>query len=283
MPRLDLPIWWKARPCTKQSPILRGEYRKLYPEEIGSIVRVERYRTGLKRLSLATEAAVSEKTIERLERGDAVSVKTYRRVAAVLGLPDSTFLVRHYIPRGAWIDRRNLLDSKRFLHDYYLVKLHRATDTSVILDLFRTVGFLIVEEEIADEHLEAAALLNKRLVQSIGVGAVKLWSAAEAARVRHARGIAAAVEKFEALGYAVAVGRVPNYAFADGTPIHLAVCLVARRPPWLAPLESDQLWLLRGLRATRAIVISNGPARTVPYSPCHKRQIRSRMRQLGGT
>jgi hypothetical protein len=76
--------------------ILRGEDRRLYPWEVGAVVRLERYRIRLKRLSLAMEATVSEKTLERLENGEAVSDRTYRRVAAALGLPDSTFLTRHY-------------------------------------------------------------------------------------------------------------------------------------------------------------------------------------------
>jgi transcriptional regulator with XRE-family HTH domain len=262
---------------------LRGEYRKLYPVEIGLMVRLERYRTGLKRLSLAIEAGVSEKTIERLERGDAVSIETLRRTAAVLGLPNSAFLTRHYIPRGTLMECSNLLESKRLLDDYCLVNTRRATDTSVILDLFRTVASAVVKRGIADEHLEAAALLTRRLAHGIGVGAVKLASASDATRVRHARRIVAAVERFEALGYCVVAGRARHYTVSDGTQVPLAVFLVTRRRLRLAPLEPDPLWLLRGLHPTRTMVFSKGPPRIVRYTRRHNREVRSLMSQLGYT
>ncbi len=61
---------------------IRGEYRELTPKEIGDFVRLCRELRGVKRLSLAQQAGISEKSLERLESGVRVSAEVYQKVAA---------------------------------------------------------------------------------------------------------------------------------------------------------------------------------------------------------
>lgn len=76
---------------------IKGEYRELTPKEIGDFVRSFRHIHDIKRVSLAHDAGVSEKTLERLESGMRVSDEVYRKVAVECHQHENAFLGPRYI------------------------------------------------------------------------------------------------------------------------------------------------------------------------------------------
>jgi transcriptional regulator with XRE-family HTH domain len=76
---------------------IRGEFRELTPKEIGDFVWSMRKLRETKRLVLAQEAGISEKSLERLESGVRVSDEVYRKVALAVGQKEDAFLGPRYI------------------------------------------------------------------------------------------------------------------------------------------------------------------------------------------
>jgi transcriptional regulator with XRE-family HTH domain len=76
----------------------QGEYRRFTLSEIGTMVAKFRESLDMKQITLAFEAHVSERTIQRIEQGEKVDDGTLRRVAKALKLAEDTFVAAHYIP-----------------------------------------------------------------------------------------------------------------------------------------------------------------------------------------
>jgi transcriptional regulator with XRE-family HTH domain len=70
----------------------KGVYRQLTLQEIAEAVRSMRRSRDIKRLVLAEEAGVSEKSVERLEGGQKVSDDVYPKIAIALGQKESAFI-----------------------------------------------------------------------------------------------------------------------------------------------------------------------------------------------
>jgi DNA-binding XRE family transcriptional regulator len=58
-----------------------GEFRCFTPSEIGTVVATFRRSLDMKQITLAYEARVSERTVQRIEQGEKVDNETLRRVA----------------------------------------------------------------------------------------------------------------------------------------------------------------------------------------------------------
>lgn len=65
------------------------------PAEIGEFIRKLRELCGIKQASLASDAAMTERTLSRVENGEKASAETLRRLAAALKLPADFFLIPH--------------------------------------------------------------------------------------------------------------------------------------------------------------------------------------------
>jgi transcriptional regulator with XRE-family HTH domain len=76
----------------------KGEYRNLTPQEIGTWVATFRKMMDWKQLTLALEAGVHERTVQRIERGEKVDDESLRKIAKALRLRDPGFLGPRYIP-----------------------------------------------------------------------------------------------------------------------------------------------------------------------------------------
>src|ERR1700733_8126804 len=64
---------------TKNPGNANGTYRRVAPAEVAWMVKEIRTHFGLKQLALAQDACVTERTIERIEAGIAVSDDTLRK------------------------------------------------------------------------------------------------------------------------------------------------------------------------------------------------------------
>lgn len=75
----------------------KGEYRSLTPQEIASAVQMFRKMMDLKQLTLAIEAGVDERTVQRIERGEKVGDETLRRIGKALRLQEPGFVGPRYM------------------------------------------------------------------------------------------------------------------------------------------------------------------------------------------
>ena len=76
----------------------QGEFRRFTPSEIGTVVTTFRRLLDMKQITLAFEARVSERTIQRIEQGEKVDDETLRMVARALRQPEDAFVTAHYVP-----------------------------------------------------------------------------------------------------------------------------------------------------------------------------------------
>jgi transcriptional regulator with XRE-family HTH domain len=74
-----------------------GEYRNLTPQEIGHAITTFRKMLGMKQITLALDAGVDERTVQRIERGEKANDDTLRRVAKVLGMHEGALLGPRYV------------------------------------------------------------------------------------------------------------------------------------------------------------------------------------------
>jgi transcriptional regulator with XRE-family HTH domain len=80
-----------------QNERTKGEYRCLTPQEIGANVAMFRKMQDWKQLTLAIEAGVHERTVQRVERGEKVDDESLRKIAKALRLRDPGFVGPRYI------------------------------------------------------------------------------------------------------------------------------------------------------------------------------------------
>lgn len=76
----------------------KGEYRSLTPQEIAYAVQMFRKMMDWKQLTLAIEAGVNERTVQRIERGEKVGDETLHRIGKALRLQEPGFGGARYIP-----------------------------------------------------------------------------------------------------------------------------------------------------------------------------------------
>src|ERR1700720_4303759 len=75
----------------------KGEFRNLTPQEIGHSVATFRRTLGMKQLTLALEAGIDERTVQRIERGEKVNDDTLRRVAKIFRMSEESFIGPRYV------------------------------------------------------------------------------------------------------------------------------------------------------------------------------------------
>ena len=81
-----------------QNGKVKGEYRRFTPQEIGTAVVMFRKMMDWKQLTLASEAGVNERTVQRIECGEKVEDESLRKIAKALRLAEDAFVGPCYIP-----------------------------------------------------------------------------------------------------------------------------------------------------------------------------------------
>jgi transcriptional regulator with XRE-family HTH domain len=189
---------------------INGEFRRFTPQEIGLFIRDCRERMGLKRLALAAEVGVSEKTLERAESGEGVSEDTCRRIAVALGLKPESFTGEMFIPSATTAEeiRQNelrLLQERQRTH--FAVSIHELRSARNVLALFGTQAFLGDGSNVADEHLQQFTALKVSLAEwndlALDIPESESLAAAEA--------ILKDIRALEALGYVLKGSVVERY------------------------------------------------------------------------
>ncbi len=76
----------------------KGEYRPFTAQQFGELVKAFRLENGWKQITLAYEAGITERTVQRIESGEQVSDDTRRQIAKAFRLPDDFFTKPGYMP-----------------------------------------------------------------------------------------------------------------------------------------------------------------------------------------
>ena len=137
-----------------------GEYRALSPAEIGGAVRGFRERLNLKQLVLAERAGVTERTIQRVERGEPIKDETLKQIAKALFLEEHAFVGLCYIPSRA----KAFENALKFLDDHHVVDVHRLHSPEDINALLEAQRWIVDGRDVSREAREFVAILQETLV-----------------------------------------------------------------------------------------------------------------------
>jgi transcriptional regulator with XRE-family HTH domain len=189
---------------------IRGEFRRFTSREIGLFIRDCRERMGLKRLALAAEVGVSEKTLERAESGEGVSEETCRRIAVALGLKPESFTGEMFIPSATTAEefRQNelrLREEQQRTH--FAVSIHELRRARDVLALFGTQAFLGDGSNVADEHLQQFTELKVAMSEWNDLAA----DIPESESLAAAEAILKDIQALEARGYVLKGSVVERY------------------------------------------------------------------------
>jgi transcriptional regulator with XRE-family HTH domain len=122
----------------------RGVYRNLTPQEIGHAVTTFRKLLGMKQLTLAVEARIDERTVQRIERGEKVNDDTLRKVAKALRMEEGSFLGPRYVATREEA-------AANVFSEVCVVEMNDLTTVQDWLAVLGAHGYIV-----ADEHVSAA-------------------------------------------------------------------------------------------------------------------------------
>jgi transcriptional regulator with XRE-family HTH domain len=181
---------------------IKGEYRELTPKEIGDFVR--RYRTlyGTKRLSLADQAGVSEKSLERLESSNKVSEEVYRKVAVAIGQPAEAFLGPRYIPTRAEAVEKAILSFQKWNEEYLTTEMRPFSDERDMRRVLETEALIFDDGPLKTDALDAAAHFKQNLSDWKDI----FSGVDEPDKLQAARSLTEELRSIERLGYVARYG-----------------------------------------------------------------------------
>jgi transcriptional regulator with XRE-family HTH domain len=216
---------------------IRGEYRRLTSAEVGVMIRAFREGQGIKRAVLAADANMSEKTLERAEGGQGISEDSCRRIARALGLREDVFVGEQYIPAPDEAMRMLEQKDEERRATYSPAAVAELEGVRDVLPLFRALGLLADDQNVADQDLEAFADLKQSWWEWNSIAS----DLAQPELVKGAQSFMAEVRGFQARGY-VLKSCVAQRFHKDGTAVALAVLVAFKKPKGSAGTP-DEVWL----------------------------------------
>jgi transcriptional regulator with XRE-family HTH domain len=141
----------------------QGENRPLMPQEIGHAVAMFRKAVGMKQLTLALEAGVDERTVQRVERGEKVNDDTLRKIAKGLRLQEEAFVGMRYVPTS----EEAVAEAEKMLSQLLMIE---ASDFRTVKDcdaLVGALGYLVDDRHVAADLAREVAVF-KDLIQDWG-------------------------------------------------------------------------------------------------------------------
>ncbi len=218
---------------------IRGEFRDLAPKEIGDFVRSMRKLRETKRLVLAQEAGISEKSLERLESGVRVSDEVYRKVALAVGQKEDAFLGPRYIrtreeaARKAIEDLEKLVtDQKKWEAENLLIDANPFTDERDMRRILDCWGAMIVNySEVKGEAVDLAAAFKQNLTDWCDIAS----EIGETGKLDACRSLLAEIREIERNGYVARFGTYKaKFPIGNGrtTIMPVGVVMFLARTDW---------------------------------------------------
>jgi transcriptional regulator with XRE-family HTH domain len=195
----------------------QNEYRCLTPKEIGEAVEMIRKTVGMKQLTLALQAGVTERTVQRIENGEKVNDETLQRIAKAFRMEDGSFLGPREVlsKEEAWEAAEKRLKTLKVIDACGFATLK---DAEAVLG---THGSVIDDHNVTDEAAEELAEFKDQLHDWNDVYLVldsqqEKWNAC--------RSLLQSAKKLEARGYVIRYG---VYTTDDG--LRIVTMLLARK------------------------------------------------------
>jgi transcriptional regulator with XRE-family HTH domain len=173
----------------------QGEYRRLTPKEIGSTVAMFRKMMDWKQLTLALEAGVNERTVQRIECGEKVDDGTLRKIAKAFRVPEESFLELCYMPTGEELQARFEKTRKELM----LVEAHSLSTIKDCDTILGGDGNIVDDSALPEEMADQVAALRDQL-QDWG----DIWSDfTNVEKLEACRSFFAEVQKIEEQGFKI--------------------------------------------------------------------------------
>lgn len=141
----------------------QGENRRLLPQEIGKAVAMFRKAADMKQFTLAFEAGVDERTVQRIERGEKVNDDTLRKIAKALRLQEDAFVGLRYVPTS----EEAIVEAEKMLSQVLMIEASEFRTVKDCDALLSTLGYLVDDRHVAAHLVHEVAVL-KDLIQDWG-------------------------------------------------------------------------------------------------------------------
>jgi plasmid maintenance system antidote protein VapI len=225
---------------TNETPA--GEFRRPTPSEIAFIARWASRQQRIKQAVLAQTAHVSEKTVERLEKGDAVLADdTYRRLAEALGLAREAFTEVAYHPsleevRAAAAEQQAKLEAENIR-----TAVRPVRDPRVFISFFGAHAMLVDDSQIDTDDLEVVYAFRENLRDCGDIAG----DVPDTSRLAYATDLLEELRAIEQLGYAaLTIDKGVTTTKAGNMEIELGV-LVLHKVNRANPELPKEMWLPR--------------------------------------
>jgi transcriptional regulator with XRE-family HTH domain len=175
------------------------EYRCLTPQEIGTAVTMFRHAAGMKQITLAMEAGVTERTVQRIERGEKVNDDSLRAIARVFRMDENSF----FGPRDVLSEEEAIAHTLNKLEGLMVIEAHRFATLKDAEAVLGTHGMLMQDRDVSDDAAEDVANFRDLLRE---------WNDAYSCldsnveKLRASRSVLDAAKKLEARGYVIRYG-----------------------------------------------------------------------------
>jgi len=176
-----------------------NDYRRLTPHEIGNAVAMFRNLAGLKQLTLALEAGVTERTVQRIENGEKVNEESLRRIAKAFRMDENSFIG----PRCILGHEEAWEKTKKQLEGLKLIDAHRFATLKDAAAVLGTHGMVIDDRFVTDEAAGEAASFKDLLRDWNDVYSVM---DSQEEKLSACRSLLSAAKKLEAPGYVIRYG-----------------------------------------------------------------------------
>ena len=137
----------------------QNEYRCLTPQEIGDAVATFRKVAGMKQLTLALESGLTERTVQRIEKGEKVNDDSLRAIARTFRMDENSFIG----PRNVLSKEEALAEAMKTLEKRKLIDAHRFTTLKDAEAVLGTHGMVIDDHFVTDEAAAELASFKDEL------------------------------------------------------------------------------------------------------------------------
>jgi transcriptional regulator with XRE-family HTH domain len=176
-----------------------NEYRCLTPEEIGKAVAMFRNLAGIKQLTLALEAGVTERTVQRIENGEKVNEESLRRIAKALRMDENSFIG----PRQMQSHEQAFEQTKKWLEGVKLIDAYRFAALKDAEAVLGTHGMIVDDHFVTDDAADEVASF-KDLLQGWNDVYAELFTHGE--KLEACRSLVEGAQQVEARGYVIRYG-----------------------------------------------------------------------------
>jgi len=174
-------------------------YRCLTPQEIGNAVVIFRKTAGMKQLTLALEAGVTERTVQRIENGERVNEESLRRIAKAFRMEENSFIG----PRKILAPEEAREKTKKQLEGLKMIDAQRFATLKDAEAALGTHGMVIDDHFVIDEAAGEAASF-KDLLRDWNDAYPLMCSQEE--KLNACRSLLSAAKKLETRGYVIHYG-----------------------------------------------------------------------------